>query len=909
MGRAEQLLESIDLGDETLYPISPEEESHVVIDSSRRITVPSSLKRIAVQYDCDVESITFDCPRYWDGLDLLKFKMFINYMRGDNELGSYYIDDAKVSPIDENMINFTWTIGGHIAEVPGNIRFLVCAKRTGTQGNTENCWNTELNTECSVSDGMSTNQDTIYIYPDLATQILSRLASTATYVPHVSEEGVVSWTNDQGLPNPEPIDITGPRGEKGDTGYGLCTLITSLSYTQGDIEKYSSNSYSGTWTVISSDGAKIGDTVLLRVTNTTKAGYSYIVAKVTKIPSLTSVVCTSMGLIDKGEVGPRGEKGDTGYGLCTLITSLSYTQGDIEKYSSNSYSGTWTVISSDGAKIGDTVLLRVTNTTKAGYSYIVAKVTKIPSLTSVVCTSMGLIDKGEVGPRGEKGDLTSNVVTSFAMQRNKRVYTIKFPLWETSQTSSGEKLDDNETLICIPSTTVEHAQNDYENIPLFRTYDCNAHVTDDGIRLIDAIVGDSGFNDTGKNDVFVLGMSYYEKSWIEDGYWYYSRTALPKEGYTLAKECMTPDGRDQGFAVYGKYVCGLLDGILYSSKGLAPARYLSGGGTSGRSLSYSNNISEFKKKGKRYTGGLMCDYKYIITTFWLMFGTINSQSVMAGVTSWSAQHKNLVALDNTDRIILTNSQANAYDIGCSVSIGDNENASSAPDRSIWKCHNLAECVTVLGKEKVDDNNTAVIVDATFNSTLTTWISTFHYRSGFSDNVKGRTGCPCFTKSGLTNGKYPIVFQGIEMMVGGYEIGSNVVLDIADGSGISRDVYVTDDATKLSSNIETVQKTYTKLSESITVSKTNSWNYVTAMFLDLVNGAIIPTKSGLTNSGSNTGFADAVYADAATSGQREWLFFGYLWCGALSGLSCLAASSGLSLSWWDILSRLSINAVG
>lgn len=815
MGRAEQLLESIDLGDETLYPISPEEESHVVIDSSRRITVPSSLKRIAVQYDCDVESITFDCPRYWDGLDLLKFKMFINYMRGDNELGSYYIDDAKVSPIDENMINFTWTIGGHIAEVPGNIRFLVCAKRTGTQGNTENCWNTELNTECSVSDGMSTNQDTIYIYPDLATQILSRLASTATYVPHVSEEGVVSWTNDQGLPNPEPIDITGPRGEKGDTGYGLCTLITSLSYTQGDIEKYSSNSYSGTWTVISSDGAKIGDTVLLRVTNTTKAGYSYIVAKVTKIPSLTSVVCTSMGLIDKGEVGPRGEK----------------------------------------------------------------------------------------------GDLTSNVVTSFAMQRNKRVYTIKFPLWETSQTSSGEKLDDNETLICIPSTTVEHAQNDYENIPLFRTYDCNAHVTDDGIRLIDAIVGDSGFNDTGKNDVFVLGMSYYEKSWIEDGYWYYSRTALPKEGYTLAKECMTPDGRDQGFAVYGKYVCGLLDGILYSSKGLAPARYLSGGGTSGRSLSYSNNISEFKKKGKRYTGGLMCDYKYIITTFWLMFGTINSQSVMAGVTSWSAQHKNLVALDNTDRIILTNSQANAYDIGCSVSIGDNENASSAPDRSIWKCHNLAECVTVLGKEKVDDNNTAVIVDATFNSTLTTWISTFHYRSGFSDNVKGRTGCPCFTKSGLTNGKYPIVFQGIEMMVGGYEIGSNVVLDIADGSGISRDVYVTDDATKLSSNIETVQKTYTKLSESITVSKTNSWNYVTAMFLDLVNGAIIPTKSGLTNSGSNTGFADAVYADAATSGQREWLFFGNLGIGAVGGLSCLGACDGLSHSGWSVLSRLSINAVG
>ena len=31
----------------------------------------------------------------------------------------------------------------------------------------------------------------------------------ATFTPHVSEEGVLSWTNDQGLPNPEPILIKG----------------------------------------------------------------------------------------------------------------------------------------------------------------------------------------------------------------------------------------------------------------------------------------------------------------------------------------------------------------------------------------------------------------------------------------------------------------------------------------------------------------------------------------------------------------------------------------------------------------------------------------------------------------------------------------------------------------------------
>lgn len=34
----------------------------------------------------------------------------------------------------------------------------------------------------------------------------------ATYTPAVSEEGVISWTNDQELPNPDPVNIKGPVG-------------------------------------------------------------------------------------------------------------------------------------------------------------------------------------------------------------------------------------------------------------------------------------------------------------------------------------------------------------------------------------------------------------------------------------------------------------------------------------------------------------------------------------------------------------------------------------------------------------------------------------------------------------------------------------------------------------------------
>lgn len=32
----------------------------------------------------------------------------------------------------------------------------------------------------------------------------------ATFIPTVSAEGVISWENDKGLPNPDPVNIKGP---------------------------------------------------------------------------------------------------------------------------------------------------------------------------------------------------------------------------------------------------------------------------------------------------------------------------------------------------------------------------------------------------------------------------------------------------------------------------------------------------------------------------------------------------------------------------------------------------------------------------------------------------------------------------------------------------------------------------
>ena len=146
------------------------------------------------------------------------------------------------------------------------------------------------------------------------------------------------------------------------------------------------------------------------------------------------------------------------------------------------------------------------------------------------------------------------------------------------------------------------------------------------------------------------------------------------------------------------------------------------------------------------------------------------------------------------------------------------------------------------------------------------------------------------------------------MVGGYEIGSNAIMDVVDANG-TRDIYVMNDAEQLSSNITTIKNTYVKLDNSIHVTNLNAWNYTTGMYVDVENGTMTITNAGETGSGSSTGFADGIYVDTGTTGQREFLLLGHLGHGSNAGLSYLRADFGLGYARWSVLSRLSINGVG
>lgn len=516
-----------------------------------------------------------------------------------------------------------------------------------------------------------------------------------------------------------------------------------------------------------------------------------------------------------------------------------------------------------------------------------------------------------------KTDLNAFVENMFALQRTGDIYTVKFPKWETSHVSTGEKLDANAGLVCEPSTKTIKGQNDYENIPLFKTYDVNAYVDDEGVRHVTAIKGDKDFKDEGKVDVFVLGMSYYEKVWEDDQYWYYSRTDSPRDGYTIARECINRDGTIQPFALYSKYVAGNIDGNLYSSKGLKPARYYEAtplpANTTNTNTSYSGLINQCHKRGSFYSGGMTCDYKYILTTFYLKYGTLNTQSIMRGCDNYSAQYEaSIKSSTNNTYFPLTKAQANYFPVGASVSIGYKYGGSNL-DRYYSTVSIYADNVKIIKKVALDDSNTALYLDtnAPFNTADTSlgavFCSTMHWRSGFSDDILGRDGCPCETKSELTNGKFPIVIQGIECMVGGYETYGNAFMDIVDASG-KREVYIQNDASLLTTNMTTAKSTYKKSPYSIQPTKLNSWNYITRIDFDLENGAFVQSNCGQDGSGTAVGFADGLYVDNASSGQREFLGFGYLSGGFFAGLSCLLTNAVVGPMYWYVLTRLSINGV-
>lgn len=499
------------------------------------------------------------------------------------------------------------------------------------------------------------------------------------------------------------------------------------------------------------------------------------------------------------------------------------------------------------------------------------------------------------------GGVENALSNYFALRRNGKVFTTKIYKWETSTSPVGVKMNANENMVAEPSVGRTEGRDDYAQYGLFHHFTCNFSVDENGFNHVDALEGQIGFTKYGKVQVGEVTMS----AWfgIEDTteavLYHYSDSQTELTPYPM-KESVNPDGTISPFMIHAKYAAGDIDGVPYSSKGLAPANGCQA--TQARNpVSYTGMITYMHKLGGHYCGTTSWDLFYRQLMMIIKYATTHSQSIMAGCTSYSNQNQNLVEETGVMRVVLTKAQAAGYVIGSYVSIGD-VGSNTNKDRYFSYIHNKAYSVKVTKIEDVDDSNAAVYVDApeAFDTTLTTWITTMPWHSGATDEVAGSDGSP----NSNTNGKDPYKIQGIETCIGAYEVLGNVVMDVVTGAdgNPARDVYVCEDASTLSSNIATVRANYKKAIAQVAYTAA-SWKYITEETTDPNLGIMIPTKVG---GGSTTGFADALYTDAGTSGQREWPALGNLYGGAVAGLWILGANSGWSNTNWYVVSGVSPN---
>lgn len=158
-------------------------KEHVIINQDRTIVVPESLKQIGIQYDHNVNTITFDCPRYPDGdesVDMSKMPIYINYMRPNKSMDCSLAENVVVDEADETLMHFDWKITRKETLLHGVLSTLICVKKTDVDGIELYHWNTVLIQKFTVGTGMECEEQVADENPEIISQLLARMEAVDT---------------------------------------------------------------------------------------------------------------------------------------------------------------------------------------------------------------------------------------------------------------------------------------------------------------------------------------------------------------------------------------------------------------------------------------------------------------------------------------------------------------------------------------------------------------------------------------------------------------------------------------------------------------------------------------------------------------------------------------------------------
>lgn len=491
-------------------------------------------------------------------------------------------------------------------------------------------------------------------------------------------------------------------------------------------------------------------------------------------------------------------------------------------------------------------------------------------------------------------DLTQLVQKWYSITRIGWNGGTKFSATTESSVSTGTAIGDNVGLNCTPSTNTVAGTDNYASLPMFAIKDANVTLDEFGDPHVTAIEGIPSANAFARYDttkvVEVLQMAPWMK-YSEDATsysWEYT-DEIGKTGYIPWPSAVSlKDNSVRTWVHHVKYPFG--DGYTACS----------GQKVRVWDVSHNSQLTGVRTAwGNKYCGKTSSDDGWVKHMTMIKYKSLTLDNIMNGCLSYyyNTVHP-AIAEEDVERVIVAKSTGNAWLVGSTICVG-----SSAYGGKSTQC-SVVDRAKIVSIEDVEIEGTvysAVNLDnggVKFATTTELFVTTMQWYTGSTDNVLGNDGSPYSN----TSTKEPYKIQGIEQIVGCYEVMGDTILSYIDGYQVP---HVCRDASKLATSITA---DYKRCSFGYPQPAAGAWTYSKKLGFDSnLPELLYPSESG----GSSSTFTrDGYYIDgyeSIPSALREWLAFGHLSTGlAYGGLSCLYGDRGLANPSWYFGGRLSSN---
>ena len=150
-----------------------------VDDDTRLVTIPEKYKKFGVESDEKAKRVWFRFPKLVgnNGIDLSAISVRVNFRNANGDGDIYIVEDLTT---DGDYVIFSWELSRKVTAYKGHISFVVCAVKSSTTGVVKNEWNTTLNKDCEVLEGLEVTEQIAQENPDIIEYILANLGGSVS---------------------------------------------------------------------------------------------------------------------------------------------------------------------------------------------------------------------------------------------------------------------------------------------------------------------------------------------------------------------------------------------------------------------------------------------------------------------------------------------------------------------------------------------------------------------------------------------------------------------------------------------------------------------------------------------------------------------------------------------------------